>query len=148
MKGGWLLLDENTDLKTDEKWFGERIQKTNPLLDKWIDLSTVDLHELRILGFLFPDRRHTKSQIATKLKLWEQLTNEMLERLRREGFIDDKCVSFGIDLSGRRRTIRVYQLSEPGRFLLHQMDTHFPELFLRRESKFGTMYGLGVAEDS
>ncbi|MFX0195556.1 MAG: hypothetical protein ACFFCW_05470 [Candidatus Hodarchaeota archaeon] len=100
-----------------------------------IDLNQIgpnwltDPISLCILGYLFPDRRHTKAQIASQLNLWEHLVVEKLEHLKREGFLHCMSISFGIDPFGRKKSIRIYQLSERGRFLLHQLDTQFPGLF-------------------
>ena len=101
-----------------------------PELDRWIDLTAVDLFELRMLWFLFPDKRHTKSQIASELKLWEQQVSRSLERLRRVGFLFDEYISFGVSINEMDKTIRIYQLSEMGKFLLYQMETQFPGLVL------------------
>lgn len=134
-------MNENIELRLAKPFFYLNRRRmtiqTQLKSDGWIDLAKIgpnwwtDPISLCILGFLFPDKSHTKAQMAHKLNLWEQLADEKLEHLKREGFIHDKSVSFGIDPFGRKKTIRIYQLSERGRFLLHQLDTHFPGLFLR-----------------
>jgi len=102
---------------------------THDPLGKWIDPVQMvgALSELRILEFLFPNKSHTKSQIAVVFNLWEKALTAKLNRLKKTGLIYNEHISFGIDYSGRKRTIHTYQLSEIGRFLLHQMETQFFE---------------------
>ncbi len=134
-------MSENIELRLGKPFFKLKtrrfIPQTKPKSDDWIDLAKIgpnwwtDPISLCILGFLFPDQSHTKAQMSRKLNLWEQLVDEKLEQLIREGFIHDMSVSFGTDPFGRKKTIRIYQHSERGRFLLHQLDTQFPGLFLQ-----------------
>lgn len=106
-------MSENTALRKSENRLGEQVQNTNQCLDRWIDLTTVGCYEIRILECLFYEKVITKSLIAAELKLLGQHADETLERLQKKGFINDEGVSFGV------RIIRIYQLSESGRFLLH-----------------------------
>ena len=105
---------------------------THDPLDKWIDPVQMAgaLSELRILEFLFPNKSHTKSQIARVFNIWEKAIIAKLNWLKETGFIYNEHIPYGIDYSGRKRTIHTYQLSEIGRFLLHQMETHFFEPWL------------------
>ncbi|MFX0195552.1 MAG: hypothetical protein ACFFCW_05450 [Candidatus Hodarchaeota archaeon] len=106
------------------------------MLDRWINRTVADLGRLidlttfRILGFLFAEKGHTKAQIVVKLKLWEELIDEKLKWLIKQGFIRDKRITFGIDFFGNRRTIRVYYITELGRVLLHHLDMQFPGLWM------------------
>lgn len=96
-----------------------------------VDLGkSIDLTTFRILMFLFEEKGHTKAQIAEKLKLWEKLIDEKLKWLKKQYLIRDKRMTFGIDISGGRRTIRVYYITELGRFLLHHLDMQFPGLWM------------------
>ena len=108
--------------------------KLQPEIHRWINLTNIDLSELRILWFLYPDKSHTKSIIASKLHYWDFQVLEALNRLRRIGLIYDEYIPFGVNLIEKRGKIRVYQLSEIGRFFLNQMDTQFPGLFVRLTS--------------
>jgi len=123
-------LENQKSPEISSEFSSEISQQIFPELDRWIDLTSVDLFELRILWFLFPDKRHTKSQIASELKLWEQHVSRSLKRLRRVGFIFDEYISFGLSINDKEKTIRIYQLSEMGKFLLYQMETQFPGLML------------------
>lgn len=105
---------------------------TQDPLGKWIDPVHMvgALSEFRILEFLFPNKAHTKSQIALVFNIWEKAITAKLNRLKQTGLIANEHISFGIDYAGRKRAIYTYQLSEIGRFLLHQMETLFFEPWL------------------
>ncbi|MFQ6123786.1 MAG: hypothetical protein ACE5R6_04155 [Candidatus Heimdallarchaeota archaeon] len=101
-----------------------------------IDLSkSIDLTTLRILGILFNKQGHTKAQITETLQMWEEQIDEKLKGLKEQGFICDKRMTFGIDIFGGRRTIRVYYITELGRFLLHHLDMQFPGLWMTTSKK-------------
>lgn len=106
-------------------WLIERINRILDDLDRSLDITT-----LRILGFLFEEKGHTKAQIALKLILWEELIEEKLKWLIKQDFIRDKRMNFGIDFFGNRRTIHVYYITELGRVLLHHLDMQFPGLWM------------------
>jgi len=106
--------------------------------DRWLKSTLLenqlDIFMFRVLGCLFDDcgrlRGHTKSKIAERLNLWDDRVGETLNRLEGHEYIHSERVSYGIDHLGRMRTIMVYQLTEIGRFLLNQVDTQFPGLWL------------------
>lgn len=120
----------------------EVIPPTNSRLDRWIDLSVfepsnrLNLARLRILGFLFTQsdqvRGSTKSQIAVTLNLLEDQVGELLASLSRQGLICNEPIPFGIDLFGRQKTIRVYHITELGRFFIHHLDVKFPGIWLTK----------------
>lgn len=101
------------------------IKKTITDLGWLIDLTT-----LRILGFLFEKKGHTIAKIVAVLNVSEGLICEKLEWLRKQDLIHDEHIAFGVNYYGRRRTIHIYQLSELGRFLLHQIAMQFPGLWM------------------
>ncbi len=117
------------DLKTD---FNKWINLTIPNLYEHLNFST-----LRVLGCLFDEhghnRGHTKSIIAEKLNLLENQVNETIDGLEHQGFINIDRISYGTDLLGRMRTIRVYHLTEFGRFFLNQIDIYFPGLWFTQK---------------
>jgi len=129
-------LEQNKSQKVSNPFRSEFTNNTNLGLVGQIDRTMVDLGKsidlttFRILLFLFEENGHTKAQIAEKLKLWEKLIDEKLKWLKKQYLIRDKRMTFGIDISGGRRTIRVYYITELGRFLLHHLDLQFPGLLI------------------
>ncbi len=125
-------MEQNKSQKVPNHFRGEFTNNTNLGLVGQIDRTMVDLGKsidhttFRILLFLFEENGHTKAQIAEKLKLWEKLIDEKLKWLIKKYLIHDKRMTFGIDISGGRRKIRVYYITELGRFLLHHLDMQFP----------------------
>jgi len=139
-KRGWVKMENNVSKKKSQMasdsnkceityytkpWLIERINRILDDLDRSLDITT-----LRILGFFFDEKGHTKAQITLKLKLWEKLIDEKLKWLKKQGFIRDKRMTFGIDIYWGRRTIYVYYITELGRFLLHYLDMQFPGLWM------------------
>ena len=131
----------NKIAKVNEKHYlddNANAPQTKHDFDRWIKPALQenqhDIFMFRVLGCLFDDcgrlRGHTKSQIAKRLNLWDDRVGEILNRLEGHEYLRSERVSYGIDHLGRMRSIMIYQLTEIGRFLLNQVDTQFPGLWL------------------
>ena len=88
----------------------------------------VNLPQLRILGLLFDEDQtrgsgYTKSQIVAMLKIWEDQADNLLDQLHSHELLYSEQIPFGMDLFSRQRKVRVYHITEVGRFYHHQLDS-------------------------
>jgi len=116
----------------------------NPSAKRWMNFPNaekqVNIHILRILGLLFNEDQtrgwgYTKSQIVAMLNVWEDQVDYLLDQLQSQEFLYSEQIPFGMDLFGRRRKVRIYQITELGRFYIHQLDTQFPGIWMTKIGK-------------
>lgn len=100
-----------------------RIFPTNYLNSDDFDLNPSNLPKVRILTYMWDQRRHTVAKIAKDLRLSGFVVAENLNHLGERGLILPERVQFG------KRTLSTYRISELGKLILNQIDGAFPGLW-------------------